>query len=315
MPGAVGGKPVEAYVNAILATLAGITGPESRYALMAAGGVTSARRRVPQAAPRRDRRPALHRPDLPRPGRGPRDPDAACSRCSSATGSNPSATRSGAVTERVARHRLQPRVRAPGRRPAVLARSRSRSPPGSTSGSSARTASARSTLFRVLAGQLPAAEGDVDIGAFAYMPQDVGVGPDSGAHGARAAAGGGARAAARRRRRGCSPPSASWRPAPTRPARACGSARRSATGPSSAATSSRASGTPRAGGSCARGSTRSAARETTQLSGGERKRLVLEVLFESDAAGAAARRARQLPRRPGQARARGADRRVAKTIC
>jgi dihydroorotate dehydrogenase len=42
MPGAVGGKPVEAYVNAILATLAGITGAESRYALMAAGGVTSA---------------------------------------------------------------------------------------------------------------------------------------------------------------------------------------------------------------------------------------------------------------------------------
>ena len=38
----------------------------------------------------------------------------------------------------------------------------------------------KSTLFRVLAGQLPAAEGDVDIGPFAYMPQDVGVGPDSG---------------------------------------------------------------------------------------------------------------------------------------
>ena len=42
MPGAVGGKPVESYVNAILGTLAGITGPERRYALMAAGGVTSA---------------------------------------------------------------------------------------------------------------------------------------------------------------------------------------------------------------------------------------------------------------------------------
>jgi dihydroorotate dehydrogenase len=42
MPGAVGGKPVEAYVNAILGTLAGIAGPETRYDLMAAGGVTSA---------------------------------------------------------------------------------------------------------------------------------------------------------------------------------------------------------------------------------------------------------------------------------
>ena len=42
MPGAVGGKPVQAYVDAILATLAGITGPGSRYDLVAAGGVTSA---------------------------------------------------------------------------------------------------------------------------------------------------------------------------------------------------------------------------------------------------------------------------------
>ncbi len=33
----------------------------------------------------------------------------------------------------------------------------------------------KSTLFRVLAGELPADEGDVDIGTFAYMPQDVGV--------------------------------------------------------------------------------------------------------------------------------------------
>jgi ATPase subunit of ABC transporter with duplicated ATPase domains len=38
----------------------------------------------------------------------------------------------------------------------------------------------KSTLFRVLAGLLPADDGDVDIGTFAYMPQDVGVGPDSG---------------------------------------------------------------------------------------------------------------------------------------
>jgi len=40
MPGAVGGKPVEAYVNAILGTLYGIAG--DRYALMAAGGVSTA---------------------------------------------------------------------------------------------------------------------------------------------------------------------------------------------------------------------------------------------------------------------------------
>jgi dihydroorotate dehydrogenase len=42
MPGAVGGPPVEEYVNAILATLYGIVGPDSRYALMAAGGVSTA---------------------------------------------------------------------------------------------------------------------------------------------------------------------------------------------------------------------------------------------------------------------------------
>jgi ATPase subunit of ABC transporter with duplicated ATPase domains len=38
----------------------------------------------------------------------------------------------------------------------------------------------KSTLFQVLAGMLPADDGDVDIGPFSYMPQDVGVGPDSG---------------------------------------------------------------------------------------------------------------------------------------
>ena len=38
----------------------------------------------------------------------------------------------------------------------------------------------KSTLFGVLAGRLPADDGDVDIGPFAYMPQDVGVGADSG---------------------------------------------------------------------------------------------------------------------------------------
>jgi len=38
----------------------------------------------------------------------------------------------------------------------------------------------KSTLFRVLAGLLPADDGDVDIGPFAYMAQDVGVGIESG---------------------------------------------------------------------------------------------------------------------------------------
>jgi len=38
----------------------------------------------------------------------------------------------------------------------------------------------KSTLLRVLAGLLPADDGDVDIGAFAFMAQDVGVGRDSG---------------------------------------------------------------------------------------------------------------------------------------
>ena len=40
MPGAVGGPPVEAYVNAILTTLRDLTG--DRYDLIAAGGVSTA---------------------------------------------------------------------------------------------------------------------------------------------------------------------------------------------------------------------------------------------------------------------------------
>jgi dihydroorotate dehydrogenase (fumarate)/dihydroorotate dehydrogenase len=42
MPGAVGGPPVRALVDDILATLYEIVGPGSRYALIAAGGVSSA---------------------------------------------------------------------------------------------------------------------------------------------------------------------------------------------------------------------------------------------------------------------------------
>ena len=51
-------------------------------------------------------------------------------------------------------------------------------------------------------------------------------------------------------------------------------------------------------------------RPAVTLSGGERKQLVLDVLFRSDADRAAARRARQLPRRPGKARARAPDPRI-----
>lgn len=38
----------------------------------------------------------------------------------------------------------------------------------------------KSTLLRMLAGTLPADDGDVDIGPFASMAQDVGVGADRG---------------------------------------------------------------------------------------------------------------------------------------
>jgi dihydroorotate dehydrogenase (fumarate)/dihydroorotate dehydrogenase len=42
MPGAVGGRPVEALVNDILCALHGVVGPRSRYGLIAAGGVFGA---------------------------------------------------------------------------------------------------------------------------------------------------------------------------------------------------------------------------------------------------------------------------------
>jgi ATPase subunit of ABC transporter with duplicated ATPase domains len=37
----------------------------------------------------------------------------------------------------------------------------------------------KTTLMRLLAGQLPAAEGEIDVGPFSYMPQDVGVGAEA----------------------------------------------------------------------------------------------------------------------------------------
>jgi dihydroorotate dehydrogenase len=42
MPGAVGGRPVEGLVNDVLRALYGVIGPDSRYGLMAAGGIFSA---------------------------------------------------------------------------------------------------------------------------------------------------------------------------------------------------------------------------------------------------------------------------------
>ena len=54
--------------------------------------------------------------------------------------------------------------------------------PGQHAGLVGANGVGKTTLFRVLAGQLPAADGDVHLGQFAYMSQNVGVGP--GARGA-----------------------------------------------------------------------------------------------------------------------------------
>ena len=72
LPGAVGGPPVEEYVNAILAALYGISAGRPVRA-MAAGGV----RQPPTPTAccgGRDRRAALHRACVPRPGRRQGDP-------------------------------------------------------------------------------------------------------------------------------------------------------------------------------------------------------------------------------------------------
>ena len=141
----------------------------------------------------------------------------------------------------------------------------------------------KSTLFRILAGELTADDGDVDIGTFAYMPQDVGVGPDSG----------------RTVRELLLEPA----PARLRDAglRMLVAERELAAGADPAGAGMRLgeaiSDWSELGGyelegqwdaACRRivraGLDDVGARDTTQLSGGERKRLVLEVLFSSDAA-------------------------------
>ena len=110
----------------------------------------------------------------------------------------------------------------------------------------------------------------------------------------------------------CSGPSATSPPAPTRPRPAWRSARRSATW-------SELGGYELEGqwdAACRRDRRRGLRRgrrprRADELSGGERKRLVLELLLHRRRRRAAARRARQLPRRPRQARARAAHRGVA----
>ena len=140
----------------------------------------------------------------------------------------------------------------------------------------------KSTLFRVLAGELPADEGDVDIGTFAYMPQDVGIRADGrtvrelllSAAPARLRDAGRRMLAAEREVAAGADFSRS---------RDAARAKRSATGPSSVVTSSRAGGTPPAGGSSARGSMRSARVPSPNSRAASESDFVLDVLFESDA--------------------------------
>ena len=142
-------------------------------------------------------------------------------------------------------------------------------------------------------------------GPHAYMPQDVGVTTTAdGARAALVARPARLRAAGERDARG----RARSPPGDERPASSW--ARRSATGRRSAATSWRASGTRPAGAIVGAGFTRSATVRATTLSGGERKQLVLDAAVRLRRRRPAARRARQLPRRPGQARARAAHPRV-----
>jgi ATPase subunit of ABC transporter with duplicated ATPase domains len=140
----------------------------------------------------------------------------------------------------------------------------------------------KSTLLRVLAGELPADDGTVDIGTFAYMPQDVGVG--AGGSTVRELLLAAAPAALRdagRRMLAAELELASG----ADPARA-GMRLGEAIGDWSELGGYELEG--RWDASCRRivkaGLDRVGSRATTHLSGGERKRLVLDVLFESDAA-------------------------------
>jgi ATPase subunit of ABC transporter with duplicated ATPase domains len=140
----------------------------------------------------------------------------------------------------------------------------------------------KSTLFRILAGLLPADDGDVDIGAFAYMPQDVGVGPESGrtvrellleaAPARLRSAGERMLAAERELAAGADPAGAGMRLG-------------EAIGDWSELGGYELEGQWDA--ACRRivraPLEEVGARATTELSGGERKRLVLEVLFSGDA--------------------------------
>jgi len=140
----------------------------------------------------------------------------------------------------------------------------------------------KSTLFRVLAGLLPADDGTVDIGTFAYMAQDVGVGPDSGrtvrellleAAPARIRDAGERMIAAERElEAGADPGGAGMRLG-------------EAIGDWSELGGYELEGHWDA--ACRRivraGIDEVGPRDTTQLSGGERKRLVLEVLFSGEA--------------------------------
>jgi len=154
--------------------------------------------------------------------------------------------------------------------------------PGQHAGLVGANGVGKSTLFRVLAGLLPTEDGDVDIGTFAYMAQDVGVGPDSGrtmrellleAAPARIRDAGERMIAAERElEAGADPGGAGMRLG-------------EAIGDWSELGGYELEG--RWDAACRRivraGIDDVGARDTTQLSGGERKRLVLEVLFAGEA--------------------------------
>jgi ATPase subunit of ABC transporter with duplicated ATPase domains len=154
--------------------------------------------------------------------------------------------------------------------------------PGQHAGLVGANGVGKSTLFRVLAGQLPAEQGDVDIGPYAYMAQDVGLGAGSGrtvrelllepAPARLRIAGQKMLAAERELAAGADPAGAGMRLG-------------EAIGEWSELGGYELEGQWDA--ACRRivraGLDEVGPRLTTELSGGERKRLVLEVLFSSDA--------------------------------